>query len=104
METIFGTITNALTSAPLYDPFTFVTLAFSLLNVGLYVFDYVMDCLVVYWLSREDEIDSGSQKIILQSNKVVYFGWLTHSGQTKRIIVDKEKSTKKEIPTDTLQC
>jgi len=59
VETIFGTITNALTSAPLYDPFTCVTLAFSLLNVGLYVFDYVMDCLVVYWLSREDEIDSG---------------------------------------------
>ena len=102
METIFGTITNALTSAPLYDPFTCVTLAFSLLNVGLYVFDYVMDCLVVYWLSREDEIDSGSQKIILQSNKVVCFGWLTHSDQTKLKIVDKKKHS--NIQTVTLKC
>lgn len=40
------------------DKYTLVSQLFNIANIGLYIFDYVMDILVVYWLSQEPEVEA----------------------------------------------
>ena len=56
VSTVLGTISDALTCTPVHDPWSRSSLVFAAANVGLYILDYVMDILVVYWLARETDI------------------------------------------------
>ena len=56
VSTVLGAISDALTCTPVDDPWSRSSLVFAAANVGLYILDYVMDILVVYWLARETDI------------------------------------------------
>lgn len=46
-------ITHALTTSPVYDPYTYKSLGFNILGILLYLFDYVSDIVVAYLLKEE---------------------------------------------------
>ena len=56
VSTVLGTLSNVLTCTPVHDPWSHLSLVFAAANVGLYILDYIMDILVVYWLARETDI------------------------------------------------
>ena len=57
VSTVMGALTHVLCDTPQYDPYTRLSAVMNLANVLLYIFDYVMDIMVVYWLHQEEKAD-----------------------------------------------
>ena len=57
ISTVLGVLSHALCDNPQYDPYTKLSVLMNIANVLLYIFDYVMDIMVVYWLHQEEKAD-----------------------------------------------
>ena len=57
VSTVLGAISHVLYDTHQYDPYTKISLVMNIANVLLYIFDYVMDIMVVYWLHQEEKAD-----------------------------------------------
>ena len=60
-------ITHALTTSPVYDPYTYKSVCSNILGILLYLFDYVSDIVVAYLLEEE----SGNSVIYFQTWTIV---------------------------------
>ena len=57
VSTVMGALTHALYDTPQYDPYTRLSVVMNIANILLYIFDYIMDIMVVYWLHQEEKAD-----------------------------------------------
>ena len=57
VSTVMGVLAHALCDTPQYDPYTRLSVVTNIANILLYIFDYVMDIMVVYWLHQEEKAD-----------------------------------------------
>ena len=57
VSTVLGAISHVLYDTHKYDPYTKISVVMNIANILLYIFDYVMDIMVVYWLHQEEKAD-----------------------------------------------